>query len=373
MPMPISVPSPVPVPLPIHHHHHYRRRAEPGSPVTPPLSDPTATSAATAGPSPSSASSTGDGLHLLCLAANASPEPMQAQVKAQGQAPPQPSPQVQAHVHPQVQAPHLATMVAGQPPVQAAHPPYAYAPALPAPFSHLGFMAPSYLPLPTAVPTAGVPAGVPAVSYYAPYYPSAPVALRVVSDGALSPNIGGPVGVGVGVRKVKGPWRKEEDELLTALVGRFGARRWTTIAAHIPGRTGKQARERWLNQLSPDLVKRPWSAEEDRVVMDAHARLGNRWSEIAKLLKGRTDNAVKNRFNTTIRRQISELSSSAAGATTTNTASGTAVGKRGAEELTQLDSRPKTRVRTEIPTTSSPPSSPSQQPLYKHHHHRTLN
>lgn len=91
----------------------------------------------------------------------------------------------------------------------------------------------------------------------------------------------------------------------------MGARRWTVIASHIPGRTGKQARERWLNQLSPDLAKRAWTPEEDRVVMQAHARLGNRWSEIAKLLKGRTDNATKNRFNTTIRRQISELSTQA--------------------------------------------------------------
>lgn len=93
----------------------------------------------------------------------------------------------------------------------------------------------------------------------------------------------------------------------------MGPRRWSVIASHIPGRTGKQARERWLNQLSPDLAKRAWTPEEDRIVMEAHARLGNRWSEIAKLLKGRTDNATKNRFNTTIRRQISELASQARG------------------------------------------------------------
>lgn len=114
------------------------------------------------------------------------------------------------------------------------------------------------------------------------------------------------------IRKVKGPWRPEEDAILSQLVTKLGPRRWTLIASHIAGRTGKQARERWLNQLSPDLEKRPWTAEEDQIVMEAHARLGNRWSEIAKLLKGRTDNATKNRFNTTIRRRISELGAESA-------------------------------------------------------------
>ena len=88
--------------------------------------------------------------------------------------------------------------------------------------------------------------------------------------------------------------------------GPLGPRRWTNIAAEIPGRTGKQARERWLNQLSPTLCKRPWTEEEGTIVREAHSRLGNRWSEIAKLLKSRTDNACKNYWNTTIRREMAE-------------------------------------------------------------------
>eukprot|EP00183_Erythrolobus_madagascarensis_P002180 CAMPEP_0185849122 /NCGR_PEP_ID=MMETSP1354-20130828/3739_1 /TAXON_ID=708628 /ORGANISM="Erythrolobus madagascarensis, Strain CCMP3276" /LENGTH=575 /DNA_ID=CAMNT_0028549603 /DNA_START=181 /DNA_END=1908 /DNA_ORIENTATION=+ len=133
------------------------------------------------------------------------------------------------------------------------------------------------------------------------------------------------------VSKVKGPWRPEEDALLTALVSKYGAKGWTVIASHIPGRTGKQARERWLNQLNPELTRRAWTREEDMVIMEMHAKVGNRWSEIAKhpKLRGRrTDNSVKNRYNTTIRRQISEYTNIVRSTVPADSSSGSATGSK---------------------------------------------
>merc|ERR1712072_1686521 len=72
---------------------------------------------------------------------------------------------------------------------------------------------------------------------------------------------------------------------------------------HLPGRMGKQCRERWFNHLCPDVKKGCWTAEEDRLIEQGIAELGTRWCEIAKRIPGRTDNAIKNRYNTCKRRQ----------------------------------------------------------------------
>ncbi|CAM9475504.1 unnamed protein product, partial [Ectocarpus sp. 13 AM-2016] len=101
-------------------------------------------------------------------------------------------------------------------------------------------------------------------------------------------------------------WTPEEDEIVRGTVlsaQAIGTVKWSLVAVLLPGRLGKQCRERWFNHLDPTVKKTEWTPHEDEVLFNAQAFFGTRWCEISKFLPGRTENAVKNRFNSSARQK----------------------------------------------------------------------
>ena len=104
----------------------------------------------------------------------------------------------------------------------------------------------------------------------------------------------------------KGPWTEKEDQLLNSWVSKYGACNWTKCSEFIKGRSGKQCREHWNNALDPQLTKGQWTPEEDLLIMIFYKKYGGSWKRIIPIFQKRTENSIKNRFFSQLRKIASK-------------------------------------------------------------------
>ncbi|GMH13010.1 hypothetical protein Nepgr_014851 [Nepenthes gracilis] len=116
-------------------------------------------------------------------------------------------------------------------------------------------------------------------------------------------------GTNGGVKLRKGLWSPEEDDKLMSYMLTNGQGCWTDVARNAGlQRCGKSCRLRWINYLRPDLKRGALSSQEEELIIHLHSLLGNRWSQIAARLPGRTDNEIKNFWNSTIKKRLKHSS-----------------------------------------------------------------
>ncbi|KAL0712508.1 hypothetical protein Bca4012_019486 [Brassica carinata] len=103
----------------------------------------------------------------------------------------------------------------------------------------------------------------------------------------------------------KGLWSPEEDEKLLRYITKYGHGCWSSVPKQAGlQRCGKSCRLRWINYLRPDLKRGAFSQDEENLIIELHAVLGNRWSQIAAQLPGRTDNEIKNLWNSSLKKKL---------------------------------------------------------------------
>ncbi|OAY35829.1 transcription factor MYB92 [Manihot esculenta] len=106
----------------------------------------------------------------------------------------------------------------------------------------------------------------------------------------------------------KGPWTPEEDQILVKYIQKHGHGSWRALPK-LAGlnRCGKSCRLRWTNYLRPDVKRGKFSQEEEQTILNLHSVLGNKWSAIASHLPGRTDNEIKNFWNTHLKKKLIQM------------------------------------------------------------------
>ncbi|KAL5711822.1 Transcription factor myb15 [Ranunculus cassubicifolius] len=105
----------------------------------------------------------------------------------------------------------------------------------------------------------------------------------------------------------RGSWTSEEDKILIGFIKSYGHPNWRALPKQAGLlRCGKSCRLRWTNYLSPNIKRGNFSHEEEEAIIQLHQTLGNRWSAIAGRLPGRTDNEIKNLWNTHLKKRINK-------------------------------------------------------------------
>lgn len=103
--------------------------------------------------------------------------------------------------------------------------------------------------------------------------------------------------------KKRKKWTSQEDALVLLLIEKYG-KMWAFIASFLEGRTGKQVRERYFNQLDPKIIKSKITAKEDEEIWRLYEQLGPKWLHISKNLPGRTENSIKNRYYSFLKKRF---------------------------------------------------------------------
>ncbi|KAJ6854151.1 myb-related protein Zm1-like [Iris pallida] len=141
----------------------------------------------------------------------------------------------------------------------------------------------------------------------------------------------------------KGSWTPEEDLRLMAYIRKYGHANWRALPKQAGLlRCGKSCRLRWINYLRPDIKRGNFSKEEEDAVIRLHGALGNKWSKIASCLPGRTDNEIKNVWNTHLKKRLpkpEDQQSSPSSSSSAVTDRGESKAEAGADEATAVDDR----------------------------------
>lgn len=106
----------------------------------------------------------------------------------------------------------------------------------------------------------------------------------------------------VSFKRRKSSWNNEEDKILTMWVNVHGLNNWTQCSRLLQNKSCKQLRERWMNVLDPNLKKGNWTIAEDYLLFRLYDKLGSGWTNLSKYFPGRTENSIKNRFYSSLRK-----------------------------------------------------------------------